>query len=42
MLEEIKRRLPVMFEDSIYLGLVIAAIVATIALAGFFDRLRRV
>jgi len=31
-----------MFDDIVFLGLVIAAVVATIALAGFFDRLRRV
>jgi hypothetical protein len=31
-----------MFDDIIFLGLVMAAVVATIALAGFFDRLRRV
>uniref|UniRef100_I2Q6V5 Uncharacterized protein n=1 Tax=Desulfovibrio sp. U5L TaxID=596152 RepID=I2Q6V5_9BACT len=31
-----------MFDDIVFLGLVIVAVVATIALAGFFDRLRRV
>jgi hypothetical protein len=31
-----------MFDDIMYLGLVIVAVGVTIALAGFFDRLRRV
>ncbi len=31
-----------MFADIVYLGLIIAAVAVTIALAGYFDRLRRV
>ena len=31
-----------MIDDIVYLGLVLAAVAATIALAGYFDRLRRV
>lgn len=30
-----------MFDDSLFLIVVLAAVAATIALAGFFDRLRR-
>ncbi len=31
-----------MFADIVYLGLIITAVAVTIALAGYFDRLRRV
>ena len=31
-----------MIDDIVFLGMVIAAVAATIALAGFFERLRRV